>query len=46
MLEDVEAWRTRPLDEVYPIVYFDAMVVKVREDRSVRNLATNSRREP
>src|SRR4051794_39049333 len=39
VLEDVVAWRTRPLDAVYPIVYFDAMVVKVREDRSVRNLA-------
>lgn len=39
VLADVEAWRTRPLDEVYPIVYFDAMVVKVREDRSVRNMA-------
>jgi putative transposase len=39
ILADVEAWRTRPLDEVYPIVYFDAMQVKVREDRSVRNLA-------
>jgi putative transposase len=39
VLEDVVAWRTRPLDPVYPIVYFDAMVVKVREDRSVRNRA-------
>jgi transposase-like protein len=39
ILADVEAWRTRPLDEVYPIVYFDAMRVKVREDRSVRTLA-------
>jgi putative transposase len=39
ILEDVEAWRTRPLDSVYPIVYFDALRVKVREDRSVRNLA-------
>ena len=39
VLADVEAWRTRPLDEVYPIVYFDALQVKVREDRSVRNLA-------
>lgn len=37
VLEDVQAWRTRPLDRVYPIVYFDAMVVKVREDRSVQN---------
>jgi putative transposase len=39
VLEDVVAWRTRPLDRVYPIVYFDAMVVKVREDRSVQNRA-------
>jgi len=39
VLEDVQAWRTRPLDRVYPIVYFDAMFVKVREDRSVKNLA-------
>jgi len=39
ILEDVQAWRTRPLDAVYPIVYFDAMRVKVREDRSVKNLA-------
>jgi putative transposase len=39
VLEDVQAWRTRPLEAVYPIVYFDAMQVKVREDRSVRNRA-------
>jgi putative transposase len=26
VLEDVQAWRTRPLEQVYPIVYFDAMV--------------------
>jgi putative transposase len=39
VLEDVQVWRTRPLDAVYPIVYFDAMVVKVREDRSVQNRA-------
>ena len=39
VLEDVAAWRTRPLDAVYPIVYFDALHVKVREDRSVRNRA-------
>ena len=33
------AWRTRPLDGVYPIVYFDCLMVKVREDRSVRTRA-------
>jgi putative transposase len=39
VLEDVQAWRTRPVDAVYPIVYFDALFVKVREDRSVRSRA-------
>ncbi len=39
VLDDVAAWRTRPLEAVYPIVYFDALMVKVREDRSVRNRA-------
>src|SRR4051794_13035146 len=39
VLDDVQAWRTRPLEAVYPIVYFDALRVKVREDRSVKNLA-------
>ena len=39
VLEDVTAWRTRPLDPVYAIVYLDAMMVKVREDRSVQNRA-------
>jgi putative transposase len=39
ILDDVEAWRTRPLDRVYPIAYFDCLMVKVREDRSVRTRA-------
>lgn len=39
VLEDVAAWRSRPLEAVYPIVYFDALMVKVREDRSVRTRA-------
>src|SRR4029078_12912887 len=39
VLEDVAQWRSRALDRVYPIVYFDAMFVKVREDRSVRSRA-------
>jgi putative transposase len=39
VLEDVAAWRTRPLEAVYPIAYFDCLTVKVREDRSVRNRA-------
>ena len=39
VLEDVAAWRTRPLERVYAIAYFDALMVKVREDRSVRTRA-------
>jgi putative transposase len=39
VLEDVAAWRTRPLEALYPIVYFDALMVRVREDRSVRTRA-------
>jgi putative transposase len=35
----VQAWRTRPLERVYPIAYFDCLMVKVREDRSVQNRA-------
>jgi len=39
VLEDVAAWRTRPLERVYPIAYFDCIMVRVREDRSVRSRA-------
>jgi len=39
VLADVQAWRTRPLERVYPIAYFDCLMVKVREDRSVRSRA-------
>jgi putative transposase len=39
VLEDIAAWRARPLEALYPIVYFDALQVKVTEDRSVRTRA-------
>lgn len=39
LLEDIAAGRTRPLDALYPIVYLDAIMVKVTEDRSVRTRA-------
>jgi putative transposase len=32
-------WQNRPLDAIYPIVYFDALVVKVRQDGRVINKA-------
>jgi transposase-like protein len=35
ILPKVTAWRSRPLDEVYPIVWLDAMRYKLREDHRV-----------
>jgi putative transposase len=37
--EDVAVWQSRPLDAVYPIVYLDALMVKVRDQGVVRNKA-------
>jgi len=34
--EDVQAWRTRPLAAVWPIVYLDALVLRVRDSGTVR----------
>jgi putative transposase len=39
VLEEVKAWQHRPLEEVYPIVYVDALMVKVRDGGQVRNKA-------
>ena len=39
VLEDAKAWQNRPLERVYPIVYLDALIVKIRDGRTVRNQA-------
>ena len=39
VLEEVTAWQGRPLDQVYPIVYFDALVARVREGGTVQKKA-------
>lgn len=39
VLADVQAWQNRPLEEVYPIVYFDALWGKVRENGQVVKVA-------
>lgn len=39
VIEEVRAWQTRPLDTVYPIVYLDAIQVKVRSEGKVINKA-------
>lgn len=36
---DVQAWQSRPLDEVYPVVYLDAMMVSIRDQRVVKKRA-------
>jgi putative transposase len=39
VLEEVKAWQSRPLEELYPIVYLDAMMVKIRDNGHVQNQA-------
>jgi putative transposase len=39
VIEEVQAWQTRPLDAVYPIVYLDALFVHVRYEGKVRKKA-------
>jgi len=39
VLAEVTAWQSRPLEPVYPVVFFDALRVKIREDNVVRNKA-------
>lgn len=39
VLKDVSEWQSRPLDSVYPIVYLDALFIKVRESGQVKNRA-------
>nr|WP_307865251.1 transposase [Francisella tularensis] len=38
MIDNVKAWQNRPLESVYPIVFFDCIVVKVREDKCIINI--------
>jgi putative transposase len=39
--EEVKTWQARPLEPVYPILYLDALVVKVRDSHAVRNKAAH-----
>jgi putative transposase len=39
VLEEVTLWQSRPLERVYPIVYLDALHVKLRRERHVENCA-------
>lgn len=39
VIEKVVEWQSRPLDAVYPIVYLDCIVLKIRQDKQVINKA-------
>jgi transposase-like protein len=39
VMDEVRSWQSRPLESIYPIVYFDCLVVKVRHDKRIINKA-------
>ncbi len=39
VLEDVRLWQSRPLETVYPILYFDCLFMKSRHDGAVTTKA-------
>ena len=39
VLDEVREWQSRPLDPVYPVVFFDALRVKIRDEGMVKNKA-------
>jgi putative transposase len=39
--EEVKEWQSRPLEAIYPILYLDALVVKVKDNHQVRNKAAH-----
>jgi putative transposase len=41
VLEEIAAWQGRPLEPVYPLVFFDALRVKIRDEGLVRNKAVH-----
>jgi putative transposase len=41
VLDEIAAWQARPLEAVYPLVFFDALRVKIRDEGLVRNKAVH-----
>src|SRR5690349_9337348 len=39
IVAEVTAWQTRPLESLYPVVFFDALRVKIRDEATVRSKA-------
>ena len=44
ILAEVTAWQSRPLEPMYPVVFFDALRVKIRDEATVRSKAIWRRR--
>src|ERR1700741_2194872 len=42
ILDEVREWQNRPLDRVYPVVFFDALRVKIRDEGLVKNKAVSA----
>lgn len=41
VMDEVRQWQSRPLERVYPVIFLDALVCKVRENGTVRNKAAH-----
>jgi putative transposase len=39
VMDDVRAWAQRPLEDVYPVIFLDALVLKIREGGTVQRRA-------
>jgi len=39
VIEKANEWQNRPLEQIYPIIFMDATVLKIRIDRVVKNIA-------
>lgn len=39
VLDEVRAWQSRPLERLYPVVYFDCLMVKIRDGLHIQNKA-------
>jgi len=39
VIEEVKAWQARPLESIYPIVFFDAIMIKIKDSGQIKNKA-------
>jgi len=40
VIEQANNWQSRPLDDIYPIIFMDATILKIRVDRVMKNIAS------